>query len=88
MTNTPASSSSSERQQLLGLSKAFGDECDKLITHTQESVEEDRRRRMTQARTAFLLPVAIILFIPLVWLAFTGFVVVPPGELAVIVTLV
>ena len=37
-------------------------------------------------------PIARFLAIPVlafgVWLAFTGFVVVPPGELAVVVTLV
>jgi len=51
--------------------------------------EKDRveDRTMAQSRIAILLPITAIILVPLIWLASTGFVVVPPGELAVIVTL-
>lgn len=39
-------------------------------------------------RSFLVAPLALVTVGLVVWLAFTGFVVVPPGELAVVVTLV
>lgn len=98
MTNTAASDS--ERQQLLSsyqaseisvLENFLGSKSVEgaSISAGGDGNEKDgvEDRTMTQSRTAILLPIAAILLIPLIWLASTGFVVVPPGELAVIVTL-
>ena len=79
MSNTAARDS--ERQQLLPGSTGYQDSEGSAL----ESGGEENT--MTRSGIHFLVPIAI-LAVPMLWLAFTGFVVVPPGELAVIVTLV
>ena len=69
----------SEQQQLLpGNIVSDKDEKDEEV----EAMSECSPVRMIAG------PVVAIILITLLWLAFTGFVVVSPGELAVIVTLV
>eukprot|EP00804_Cyclotella_cryptica_P020459 CCRYP_014434-RA/>CCRYP_014434-RA protein AED:0.05 eAED:0.05 QI:258/1/1/1/1/1/3/608/178 len=78
-----------ERQQLLSKDVAEED----LPSQRQEweestaHVDEEGGSRMPSARLFVLGPIAVVAAILALWLAFTGFVVVPPGELAVVVTL-
>lgn len=59
----------------------------KLQTIVSSDIEsEGKDQAMTQSFN-FYRTVGFALAIPLLWVLFTGFVVVPPGELAVIVTL-
>jgi len=76
MAKTVAGYSFSERQQ--------------LIDHDSESAsggDGDGEAMAPLSGRSFLGPIAVIAAIPIIWVIFTGFVVVPPGELAVIVTL-
>lgn len=78
-----------ERKQLLSKDVASDDlssqqqEWGKATAHVDEEGS-----RMPSARLFVLGPVVVVVAILALWLAFTGFVVVPPGELAVVVTLV
>ncbi|KAL7488592.1 hypothetical protein ACHAW6_014190 [Cyclotella cf. meneghiniana] len=77
-----------EREQLLSKDVASDDlssqqqEWGKATAHVEEEGS-----RMPSARLFVLGPVVVVVAILALWLAFTGFVVVPPGELAVVVTL-
>jgi hypothetical protein len=78
-----------EREQLLSKDVAADNlssrqqEWEKSIAHVEEEGS-----RMPSTRLLVLGPVVVVIAILALWLAFTGFVVVPPGELAVVVTLV
>lgn len=53
------------------------------------AAERERERESRMSGRSFVAgPIAVAVAIFVVWLGFTGFVVVPPGELAVVVTLV
>mmetsp|Transcript_39526 Transcript_39526/g.72406 ORF Transcript_39526/g.72406 Transcript_39526/m.72406 type:complete len:317 (-) Transcript_39526:112-1062(-) len=90
MTNTAAEDS--ERHQLLPSIAIYEDsEVSALKNRFQfkksaSGGDGGEEEIMAQSRS-FLGPIAAVLAIPFLWLAFTGCVVVPPGELAVVVTL-
>lgn len=91
MSMTNATAKDSERQQLLpGKLAALDnfwnaeDQSQQLTTTKQGKGGDDA---MAQSNINLVGPIFVIVAIIFTWLAFTGFVVVPPGELAVIVTL-
>jgi len=91
--NTTASDSDSERRQLLpsGIATPVLYQDSEVpfpkgkSAYSSDGGEEGQA--MTLPSRTFIIPILTFLVIPLIWLASTGFVVVPPGELAVVVTL-
>jgi hypothetical protein len=75
-----------EKQQLLpkesGLSSQQQQEEDVSMAHIGEE------RNESSMRSFLVAPLALVAVGLVVWLAFTGFVVAPPGDLTVVVTLV
>ena len=83
MTNTAAEYS--ERQQLLPSIASYEEDCE---DSSSSSGGDGGEEEIMAQSSRFLGPIVAILAIPILWLAFTGCVVVPPGEIAVVVTLV
>lgn len=90
MTDTAASDS--ERQQLLWheADSEFStfEKTHKAATASTSSSATAKKGRTMASCNPILIPIGVVLAITLLWLSITGFVVVPPGELAVIVTMV
>ena len=83
-----ANTSQSESERLKLLPSVYGLGASARESGNTSAEEGDRDTMTQQSHAQLLLPILAILLIPIIWLASTGFVVVPPGELAVIVTLV
>ena len=83
---TITTANDTERQHLLSKSIAIKNAVEDNESETPRGEDEGA---MPNLRSCLLLgPITVIVAISILWLAFTGFVVVPPGELAVVVTLV
>lgn len=89
-----AATSDSERKQLLSGNTAnpFYQVSEAVLRRGESVGEAEETMVQEEDRSScghsIAKIIALFLLINLVWLASTGFVVVPPGELAVIVTLV
>jgi DNA-binding IclR family transcriptional regulator len=83
--------SDAEHQQLLPKETIVENPEDQQLDWEESTevaaAERERESRMS-GRSFVAGPIAVAVAIFVVWLGFTGFVVVPPGELAVVVTLV
>ncbi|KAL7509675.1 hypothetical protein ACHAXN_006646 [Cyclotella atomus] len=76
-----------EQQQLLPKESGLSSQQQKEDISMAHVGDEDEHRESSFMRSFLVGPLAFITVGLVVWLAFTGFVVVPPGELAVVVTL-